>query len=153
MIQLSDAERATTLYHLGLALDEVEDAKATFAAFDEAERLASGSGDVWNGSPASGAPRCCRTLILTACLRRNASQLEEAIREFEELGDETGLATAWAKVAFLEFIPCLYDRAGRAAREAVDHARRSGDDRLFNDAFRYLLFSQMFRPHHAERGV
>jgi class 3 adenylate cyclase/tetratricopeptide (TPR) repeat protein len=148
VIQLSDAERATTLYHLGLALDEVEDAKATFAAFDEAERLASGSGDlslewlarIWrsevmsNADPHSMSTQECRL------------QLEEAIREFEELGDETGLATAWTKVAFLEFIPCLYDRAGRAAREAVDHARRSGDDRLFNDALRYLLFSQCFGP-------
>ena len=38
-------------------------------------------------------------------------ELEEAIREFEELGDEVGLATAWAKLAFLEFIPCRFDRA------------------------------------------
>ena len=57
--------------------------------------------------------------IPTACPREECRvELEEAIREFEELGDETGLATAWTKLAFLEFIPCRYDRAERAARRS-----------------------------------
>ena len=146
LIELPAGERAVTLYHLGMALDEVEDPKATLAAFDEAERLAWGSGElslawlarIWhsevlsNADPHSMSTQECRI------------QLEEAIREFEELGDETALATAWTKLAFLEFIPCMYDRAGRAAREAVEHARHSGDERSFNDALRYLLFSQCF---------
>jgi tetratricopeptide (TPR) repeat protein len=71
-------------------------------------------------------------------------ELEEAIRGFEELGDEAGLATAWAKLALLEFMPCRFDRSGRAARRAEVHARRSGDDRLLTDALRYLLLSQRF---------
>ena len=141
-----DAQRAAIFYHLGVALDEVEGTHATMEAFDRARRLASASGDValewlariWhtevmvNAEPHSMSTEECRV------------QLEEAIRVFEDLGDETGLATAWTKLAFLEFIPCLYDRATRAAREALEHARRSGDDRLFTDALRFLLFSQCF---------
>ncbi|MGZ8641132.1 MAG: AAA family ATPase [Actinomycetota bacterium] len=148
-----DAERAEILYHLGVALDEVGDIHATFAAFDEAARLAAVSGDrlewlarIWrsevlsNADPHSTSTQECR------------EQLEEAIRRFEELGDEAGLATAWAKLAFLEFIPCRFDHAGRAARRAVEHARRSGDDGLLTDAIRYLLLSLCFGSGTPEEG-
>jgi tetratricopeptide (TPR) repeat protein len=138
-------ERASTLYYLGVALDEVDDVHATLAAFDEAVELAVASGDralewltrIWrsevqsNADPHSMSTQKCR------------EQLEEAIREFDKVGDESGLATAWAKLAFLEFNPLRFDRAERAARRAVENARRSGDDRLLTDAARYLLFSQM----------
>jgi class 3 adenylate cyclase/tetratricopeptide (TPR) repeat protein len=149
-----DAERAATLYHLGVALDEVGDIHETLAAFDEAMRLSSKRGDrslawlarIWrsevkaNADPHSTSTQDCR------------DELEEAIRGFEGLGDEAGLATAWAKLAFLEFTPCRYDHATRAARRAVEHARLSGDDRLFTDAVRYLLFSLMYGSATAEEG-
>ena len=150
----TDSGRAATLYHLGVALDEVGDIKATFAAFDEAVRLAAASGDrslewlarIWrsevlaNPDPHSTSTQECR------------EELEEAIHEFEKLGDHVGLATAWAKLAFLEFIPCRFDLAGGAARRASEHARLSGDDRLLTDALRYLLFSQCFGSATPEDG-
>ncbi len=149
-----DAEQAANLYHLGVALDEVGDIQATLEAFDEAVRLAAASGD----RSLEWLARIWRSEVLTNADPRNTStqecreQLEEAIRRFEELSDEAGLATAWAKLAFLEFIPCRYDHAQRAARRAVDHARRSGDDRLLTDAIRYLLLSQCFGPATPEEG-
>jgi class 3 adenylate cyclase/tetratricopeptide (TPR) repeat protein len=141
-----DRERASTLYHLGVALDEAGDVHATFAAFDEAVGLAVASGN----RSLEWLARIWRSEVQTATdphgmpTDEYRGQLEEAIHEFQDLGDDSGLATAWAKLAFLEFVPLRYDRAEGAARRAVDHARRSGDDRLFTDAARYLLFSQAF---------
>ena len=139
-------ERAASLYYLGVALDEVDDARAAFAALDESVRLAAASED----RSLEWLARISRSEVQTNADPHSLSteafreELEEAVREFEELGDEAGLATAWAKLAFLEFTPCRFDRAERAARRAVEHARRSGDDRLLTDALRYLLFAQLF---------
>ena len=149
-----DAERATILYHLGVALDEVGEARAALDAFDEAVSLGSNSGNrslewlarIWrsevqtNVDPHSMSPQECR------------EELEEAISRFEELGDEAGLATAWTKLAFLEFYPCRFDSAERAAHRAVGHARRGGSDRLLSDALRFMLLSQCFGSATPEEG-
>ena len=148
------AERATTLYHLGVALDEVGDAHAAFEAFDEAVRLATVSNDrslewlarIWRSEVQTNVDPHSRST------EEFREELEEAIREFEEFGDEAGLATAWAKLGFLEFIPCRYDRSERAARRAAEHARRNGDDRLLTDALRYLLLSQSYGSATPEEG-
>jgi class 3 adenylate cyclase/tetratricopeptide (TPR) repeat protein len=148
------AERGAILYHLGVALGEVGDAGAAFAALDEAVSLAALSGD--------------RSLEWLARIGRSEVQseadphsltteafreeLEEAIRAFEELGDETGLATAWRELAFLEFMPCLYDRAEREARRALAHARACGEDRLLSESVRTLLFAQTFGSTTPEAG-
>jgi len=143
---LEDVERAATLYHLGVALDEVGESHATLAAFDEAAKLAAETDDrvlerlarIWRSEVQTNADPHS---LSTDAFRK---ELEEAIREFDELGDEAGMATAWAKLAFLEFVPCRFDRAERAAHRAVEHARRSGDVRLLTDAVRYRLFSLCF---------
>lgn len=139
-------ERGAIFYDLGIVLDEVGDVNATFAALDEAVRLASASGD----RSLEWLARIERSEVLTDADPHSKSteecrdELEEAVREFEELGDEAGLATAWTKLAYLEFMPCRYDGAERAARRAVEHARRCGDERLLADALRFMLFSQHF---------
>jgi tetratricopeptide (TPR) repeat protein len=50
-------------------------------------------------------------------------------------------------------VPCRFDHAERAARRAVEHARRSGDDRLLTDAIRYVLLSQVFGSATPEEGL
>jgi len=143
---LGDPERATILYHLGVALDEVDDVRSTFAVLDEAAQLAAAAGNrsleylarIWRSEVQANAdPHSLSTQELR-------EELETAIREFDVLSDEAGMATAWAKLAFLEFVPCRFDRARRAALRAVEYARRSGDDRPLTDAVRYLLFSECF---------
>ena len=117
------AERAATLYHLGVALDEVGDVQAAFTAFDEAVRLAASRRSVARVARSHLAlrgpvERRSPQLVHAGC----REQLEEAIT-VHELDDEAGLATAWTKLAFLEFMPCRFDRAERAARRALAHAR------------------------------
>jgi class 3 adenylate cyclase/tetratricopeptide (TPR) repeat protein len=148
------AERAATLYDLAVALEDLGDARAAFETFDEVVRLAAASGDrslrwlaaIWrsevqtNVDPRSLSQQECR------------DELEEAIRAFEELGDEAGLATAWTKLAFIDFYPCRYDHAQRGARRAAEHARRIGDDRLLTDALQFLLLSQSLGSTTPEEG-
>jgi len=142
------AERAGMLYDLGDALGWVGEAQAAFAAFDEAVAHAADAED--------------RSLEWLARIRRSAIQmltdprskpteefraeLEGAARTFEELGDEVGLATVWRELAMIEWMPCRFERAGRAAGRALEHARRSGDERLLASALVPLIAAQMFGP-------
>ncbi len=148
------AERGTILYHLGVALGEVGDAGAAFVALDEAVSLAALSGD----RSLEWLARIGRSEVQSEAdphsLTTDAfrEELEEAIRAFEELGDETGLATAWRELAFLEFMPCLYDRAEREARRALAHARACGEDRLLSESVRTLLWAQTYGSTTPEAG-
>ena len=150
----ADVERATIHYHLGVALAEVEDARAAFAAFDEAVQRAGASGDRSLEWLARVGRSEVQSNIDPHSLSTEAfrEELEEAIRVFDELGDETGLATACRSLAFLEFMPCRFDSAARAARRAVTHARACGDDRLLSESLRTLLFSQAFGSATPEAG-
>ena len=125
-------DRARVLYDLGDAFAWAGQARQAFAAFEEAAEIASETGD--------------RSLERLARIRRSATQMltdphgkpteairsemEEAVRFFEELGDDAALATVWTELAQIEWMPCRYERAEAAALRALDHARRSGDERL-----------------------
>jgi class 3 adenylate cyclase/tetratricopeptide (TPR) repeat protein len=147
-------ERAATLYHLGVALREADDARAALAVFDEAFQLAAGSGD----SSLEWLARLGRSemqaetdphSLSTEAMRK---ELEEAIRRFEELEDETGLATAWRALALLEHLLCRFDGAERAASRAVKHARACGDDRLLSESLLSMLISKVFGSASPEEG-
>jgi class 3 adenylate cyclase/tetratricopeptide (TPR) repeat protein len=148
------AERAAIVYHLGVALGETDDARAAFEALDEAVMIAADAHDRSMEWLARIARSESQTEVDPHSLSTEAfrGELEESIREFEALEDEAGLATAWTKLAFLEFVPMRFDRAERAARRAADHARRCGDDQLLGDAIRYLLVSQCFGSATPEEG-
>ena len=93
--------------------------RGTLAAFDEAARLAAVSGDlslewlarIWRSEVQMNAE------FHQPVLAGVPPGAGGAIRAFEELGDEAGLATSWTKLAFLEFIPCRFERAALAAPE------------------------------------
>jgi class 3 adenylate cyclase/tetratricopeptide (TPR) repeat protein len=140
------SERAQVLYDLGDALTWAGDAPSAFAAFDDATRIASDADD--------------RSRELLAGIRRSLAQmltdphgkatedlrseLEEAALAFEETDDDAALATVWTGLAEIEWMPCRYDRAEIAARRALEHARRSGDERLLATA----LLPSMAAPMH-----
>jgi tetratricopeptide (TPR) repeat protein len=80
-------------------------------------------------------------------------QLEAAARHFGELGDDAALATVWTELAEIDWMPCMYERAERAARRGVEHARRSRDLRLLEHAGAVLLAASMFGPARWEEGL
>ena len=140
------ARRARMLYELGESTGWVGETTASFAAFDDAVGLAVDAGD--------------RSLEWLARIRRSATQmltephakpterfraeLAEALRAFEELGDDAALATVWTELAMIEWMPCRFHRATRAADRAMKHARLSGDKRLLDKALMPLIAGQMF---------
>jgi class 3 adenylate cyclase/tetratricopeptide (TPR) repeat protein len=140
------AERGRLLYDLGQALSWVGEARPAFATFDEAIEVASAAGD--------------RSLELLARIRRSDTQmltdphakpteefraeLEEAVRVFEELGDDAALATVWTELAQIEWMPCRYERAEIAARRAIEYARRSGDERIIAAPLLLAIAAAMF---------
>jgi tetratricopeptide (TPR) repeat protein len=143
------------LYDLGDALAWVGEARSALAAFEEATSYAAEAKD--------------RSLEWLARIRRSATkmltdphemptevfraELEEAARAFEELGDEAALATVWTELAFIEWMPCRFDLAVRAAERALEHARRSGDKRLLDKALVPLIAGQMFGPTTPDEGL
>ena len=149
------AERGPTLYHLGLALGGLDDYTGLVAAFDEAIDLATRSGDrslewrarihrserqMW-ADPFSGSPDGFRDEFL------------EAIQVFDELGDEVGLAGAWTKMVIIDFWSCRYDRAMIAARQAVDHGRRSMDGFLLDEALLAFRMAEQWGSVTPEEGI
>ncbi|HET9460450.1 MAG TPA: AAA family ATPase [Gaiellaceae bacterium] len=58
-----------------------------------------------------------------------ASTAERALEEFEQLGDEHGLAAAWWLVHWSRFRSGQYALSLEAAEQAVEHARRAGHRR------------------------
>jgi len=149
------AERAWTLYHLGAALQEAGDEPAALAALDEAVRLAEGADDRSLGWRS----RIARTEVQAEVDPRSVptatarTEIVAAIEALTELGDEAGLADAWTKLGFIEFMPCRYDHAARAEGRAVAYARACGDDRLLFDALRLQMLSESFGSTTPEEGL
>jgi len=148
-------ERAHALYDLGDALvwsGQVRDAEGTFG---EAAEAASVAGDP--SLERLARIRRFATKFMTdphgAPTEEARAELEEAARAFEELGDESALAVVWSELAQIEWMPCRYERAEVAARRAIEHARRSGDDRLLTAPLALLLGAQMLGTTRPEQGV
>jgi class 3 adenylate cyclase/tetratricopeptide (TPR) repeat protein len=148
------SERAGILHDLGNAVEWM-DVNEAFAAFDGAVEAAAEAGD--------------RSRELLARIRRSSvqmladphgksteefrSEVDEAAREFETLEDEVGLATVWNEIVGVEWMPCRFERAERAARRALEHARRSGDDRLVTRALPPMIGAGAFGVAKPEEGV
>ena len=143
------------MYDLGDALGWVGEARPAFTAFNEAVGVASESGDAsleW----LARIRRASMQMLTDPRARATEDirgELEEAARRFEALGDERALAVAWNQLAWLEWMPCRYERAERAANKAVGFARRSGDQRLLQDAIATLLFAQLYAPGTPDQGL
>jgi tetratricopeptide (TPR) repeat protein len=54
---------------------------------------------------------------------------ERALRVFEALSDDLGLARAWGLAAFVSWNQNHFDEAARQLARALPHARRTGDER------------------------
>jgi tetratricopeptide (TPR) repeat protein len=149
------AERAWTLYHLGMELQEAGDEPAALAALDEAVRLAESADDRSLGWRA----RIARTEVQTEIDPRSLptatarAEIEAAIEALTELGDDAGLADAWTKLGFIEYMPCRYDHAARAERRAVAYARACGDDRLLFKALRLQMMSESYGSTTPDEGL
>jgi class 3 adenylate cyclase/tetratricopeptide (TPR) repeat protein len=79
----------------------------------------------------------------TANLRQTA---EEAIRCFEQLGDEVGLARAWLRLSDVHWMGSRWAERAEALEEALIHARRAGIKRHERWILGTLATSLLFGP-------
>ena len=111
-------DRAATLFHLGVALDGAGNIQEAIASLAAAMRLASESGDrplewlarIWHSDLRDMADPHNRPTDVTR------AELEEATHVFDERDDVAGLATAWTKLALLDFMPCHFTTPPAARR-------------------------------------
>jgi len=152
---LDHDSRPAVLYDLADALEWIGDVRDAVAVWNQAVEAAGAAGD--------------RRYERLARIRRSGTlmeadphsestdefraDLEAAALEFERLGDDAALATVWSQLALIEWMPCRYEAAERAGLRALDHSRRSGDERLLADALTTLISAQMFGATTPEEGI
>jgi tetratricopeptide (TPR) repeat protein len=146
LLPVGSAERPQLLYELGGAMIQVGDVRLSFSASEQASTEAAAAGQKslhWlariqrTGAHALMEPHAVSTEDVRA-------ELDEAIRVFEGLGDEAGLANAWLGLCDLEWMPCRFEDAELAAERAAEHARRAGDRRLLERALVRRSAAQYF---------
>jgi len=79
----------------------------------------------------------------TAELRETA---EEAVRCFEKLGDEAGLARAWLRLSDVHWVASRWGARAEALEEALVHAERAGHKRYERWILGTLVTSLVFGP-------
>jgi tetratricopeptide (TPR) repeat protein len=65
----------------------------------------------------------------SAATEEGLATAREAVKVFEELGDDRGLARAWREIYSAHQELCLFADAEEASAKALDFARRAGDGR------------------------
>jgi tetratricopeptide (TPR) repeat protein len=149
------AERAVLLYEFGNALEWTGDVREALLVFHQAMELAAES----RNRSREWLARIRHSWMLTAAdphaksTAEAQAELVEAVGVFDELGDQTALATVWTQLAEMEWIPCRFERAEIAARRALEYARQSGDGRLLANAISYLIAAQGFGSATPEEGL
>jgi class 3 adenylate cyclase/tetratricopeptide (TPR) repeat protein len=73
---------------------------------------------------------------------------ERALRVFEALSDDRGLARAWGRAARVSWSKNHYDEAARQSARALAHARRTGDEREELIALNALLWAMYLGSAH-----
>jgi class 3 adenylate cyclase/tetratricopeptide (TPR) repeat protein len=71
---------------------------------------------------------------------------EDAVRCFEELGDEVGLARAWLRLSDVHWLGSQWEARANALEEALVHARRAGHTRYERWILGTLLTSLLLGP-------
>jgi tetratricopeptide (TPR) repeat protein len=140
----ADDDRLRLLPDLGQALDMCGDYSGAIAVLEEAIARAAVADDEQTRSYA---------LLFRASTRRHVEpeftaeeglrEAQEALRVFEELGDERGQALAWMQGAIYHHSRGHHAEARKATERALAHAIAAGDERL-QDETRALIDSSLF---------
>ena len=142
------------LVQVGEAEMEMGGFSAADATLAAASRLAGAAGDP--GLAGIADLERLRLAYVTGSARDErdvVAQAERALRLFEELGDEGGLARAWRLSAYVELTRCQWGAAERAAQRMIDHARRAGDRLMATRVLPALAGFILCGPTDARQGI
>jgi predicted ATPase/class 3 adenylate cyclase len=79
--------------------------------------------------------------------------VEEAIRVFQELGDDVGLARAWELMAGYLWNVNQAEKTGAALQKAIDYARRAGAAREVAENLQWMTGVMLWGPTPATEGI
>jgi class 3 adenylate cyclase/tetratricopeptide (TPR) repeat protein len=79
--------------------------------------------------------------------------VEEAIRVFQELGDDLGLARAWELMAGYLWNVNQAEKTGAALEKAIDYARRAGAARVVAENLQWMTGVLLWGPTPATEGI
>ncbi len=142
-----DPARVEILPELGAVLSDTGAWQEAETVLEEAIELAQGLGD--RRSEALAVVSLLYIQLHNGRFAANIDAvppLERAISIFDELGNDGGLADGWILRGYIEFWSGSAERAVEAAVQAVDHARRAGDDRREAAVLQTLCFWQVWGP-------
>jgi class 3 adenylate cyclase len=71
---------------------------------------------------------------------------ESAVATFERVGDDLGLAKAWRAISEVHLTACRWGASAQAVERALEHARRSGDEREQINAAKHLANALYWGP-------
>lgn len=78
---------------------------------------------------------------------------EAAVATFERVGDDLGLAKAWQAIAEVHLTACRWGKSAEAVERALDHARRSGDEREETTAAKHLANALYWGPTESSTAI
>jgi class 3 adenylate cyclase/tetratricopeptide (TPR) repeat protein len=85
--------------------------------------------------------------------REVRERFEPLLATFTEAGDDLGLDRLWRLRALVHWIEAQSAEADAAWEQAVEHARRAGDERGWSDALSWLASSAFTGPLHVDDAV
>jgi tetratricopeptide (TPR) repeat protein len=126
---------------LGESIGSFGDYRGAIAVLEEAIELAEAAGDKQTRSYAMLLHAANRWKVEPGFTAEEAlSGAHQALRVFEELGDEGGQASAWGTSAMSHAACGHYSEARKAIERALSHATAAGDERMQNEARAFVCY-------------
>jgi DNA-binding SARP family transcriptional activator/class 3 adenylate cyclase/tetratricopeptide (TPR) repeat protein len=148
-----DPGRLEHLVDLGEALREIGDLDWARSVLEEALSSASARENRVTASHARIVLRRIEGHLSEAAIHALVEDAERAIGVFEPAGDERGLGKAWHLLGYGALVKCRAGTAEAAARRAVEHARRAGDNRTEAHGLGLLAACSLFSPTPVAEGL
>jgi predicted ATPase/DNA-binding SARP family transcriptional activator len=148
-----DPARLERLVDLGEALREIGDFEWARSVLGEALSSASAGEDTVTASHARIVLRRIEGHLGETAIDALVEDAERAIGVFQPAGDERGLGKAWHLLGYGALFKCRAGTAEAAARRAVEHARRAGDNRTEAHGLGLLAACSLFSPTPVTEGL
>jgi tetratricopeptide (TPR) repeat protein len=122
-----DRLRREVLPELGVALAAIGQVERAEGLLSLAIEGAVGEGDLLAETWARIVREGVRTFRTPGAFTTQRREAQQALRAFEQAGDERGLARAWGLLAWVEHASGKISASEVAYRRSIEHARRAGD--------------------------
>jgi class 3 adenylate cyclase/tetratricopeptide (TPR) repeat protein len=133
LLKENDDTRRTALLDLGDALRDAASPLQAMDTYREAIRAAHAAGDARRATHGILGVLGTKGFLRHEkedAVRDQDAEVEDALRLFDALGDDLGLAKAWQAKAYAHWAAGRLTKAEEACTFAIDFARRAGDERL-----------------------